>query len=172
MLLAVAIAIKITSPGPVIFRQKRLTAGGRVFTMLKFRSMIDNAEKVTGAVWAAESDPRVTRVGRFIRRTRLDELPQLINVLRGDMSLIGPRPERPELADTLTQTLPSFPKRLAVRAGITGLAQVGQGYAGNVDAYRRKLALDLVYVRKRCFLLDMRIALRTVVVMLTGSGSR
>ena len=168
----IVLAIRLNSRGPVIFTQRRLTFGGQVFTMFKFRTMKINAESDTGAVWASMADPRVTRVGRYLRMWRLDELPQLINVLRGEMSLIGPRPERPEIATNLSRDLPSFNHRLAVKAGITGLAQTATGYASSVETYRKKLAWDILYVRRRCLLLDLRIALKTVVVVLTGSGSR
>ena len=172
VMLLVAALVRISSKGPVIFRQVRLTDGGRTFTMLKFRTMCQNAESKTGAVWAAKNDSRVTPLGKFLRKTRLDELPQLINVLKGEMSLIGPRPERPEFADLLKKELPSFDKRHMVKAGITGLAQVEHGYASCTESYRRKLALDLLYVKRCCLLLDLRIALRTIFVIFTGTGSR
>jgi lipopolysaccharide/colanic/teichoic acid biosynthesis glycosyltransferase len=170
--LAVAIAIKLTSPGPVFFRQNRLTQGGRIFTLIKFRSMSVDAESSTGATFAQKSDPRVTPVGTFLRRTRLDELPQLINVLRGDMSLIGPRPERPEIADQLSKRISRFPVRLRAKAGLTGLAQVIQGYPNDVDGYRRKLSLDILYIRQQSLLLDAWIALKTIGVVFSGSGAR
>lgn len=172
LLALVALAVKLDSAGPVIFAQRRLTIGGKVFTMLKFRTMRADAESATGAVWAAKSDPRVTSIGRYLRVFRLDELPQLINVIRGEMSLIGPRPERPEIATDLSKDLPSFNHRLAVKAGITGLAQTTSGYASSVESYRKKLAWDILYVRNRCLLLDLRIAIKTVFVVLTGSGAR
>jgi lipopolysaccharide/colanic/teichoic acid biosynthesis glycosyltransferase len=131
-----------------------------------------DAEASTGAVWATKNDSRITAVGSFLRKTRLGELPQLINVLKGEMSLIGPRPERPEMVGVLEQELPSFHKRHQVRAGITGLAQVEHGYAGCTESYRRKLALDLLYVKRRCLLLDLRIAIRTIFVVITGNGAR
>lgn len=168
----VSLAVKISSAGPIIFRQERLTEGGRKFQLLKFRSMVVDAEQTSGATFAARRDPRVTPVGKFIRKTRLDELPQLINILQGDMSLIGPRPERPELADVLTQTIKRFPKRLAAKAGITGLAQVIQGYPDDIKGYRRKLGLDLVYIRNQGLLLDAWIALKTVGVIISGLGAR
>jgi lipopolysaccharide/colanic/teichoic acid biosynthesis glycosyltransferase len=168
----VAIAVKLSSPGPILFRQERLTEGGRRFELMKFRSMVIDAEGSSGARFAVRNDPRVTPIGAFIRKTRLDELPQLINVISGDMSLIGPRPERPELAQQLTQTIKRFPQRLAAKAGITGLAQVIQGYPDNVDGYRRKLGLDLLYIRNQGFLLDLWIALRTIGVIISGLGAR
>ncbi len=167
-----AIVVWLSSRGPIIFRQERLTKGGSIFTLLKFRTMVDGAERGTGAVWAANDDPRVTRLGRFLRRTRIDELPQLFNVIAGDMSLIGPRPERPEFAARLAKEFPSFNRRLEVKAGITGLAQVGTGYAACMRSYRKKLALDLIYIQNRCVMLDLRIALKTVLVIITGSGAR
>lgn len=172
VMLFVAVGIKLTSPGPILFRQRRLTRCGQVFVMYKFRTMVNNAERNTGAVWAAANDPRVTPFGQFLRNSRLDELPQLLNVLKGEMSIIGPRPERPELATKLAEQLPSFRKRLQVNAGLTGLAQVGSGYAANVDSYREKLAWDILYIRRRSILLDLLIAVKTVRVMLTGRGAR
>lgn len=172
LMVCVAGAIKLTSKGPVIFRQRRLTRGGKVFTILKFRTMRQDAEALTGAVWAAEKDPRITKLGQYLRTLRIDELPQLWNVLVGDMSLIGPRPERPEFASKLQEQLPSFNRRLEVKAGITGLAQVGSGYAADVESYRKKLALDRVYIKNHGLWMDLRIAVRTVIVMLSGHGSR
>jgi lipopolysaccharide/colanic/teichoic acid biosynthesis glycosyltransferase len=172
LMLIVAALIKLTSPGPVLFLQNRLTQGGRTFRLIKFRSMVSNAEQAIGAQFASKNDPRVTRLGAFLRKTRLDELPQLINVLRGDMSLIGPRPERPELAGELAQNIRRFPNRLQIKAGLTGLAQVIQGYPDGISGYRRKLGLDLLYIRNQGPLLDLWIALRTITVMMTGSGAR
>jgi lipopolysaccharide/colanic/teichoic acid biosynthesis glycosyltransferase len=172
VMLGVACAIKLTSPGPVIFSQPRLTAGGRVFTLFKFRSMVSDAEARTGAVLACRGDARVTPLGRFLRKTRLDELPQLFNVLRGEMSMIGPRPERPEIAKQLTAEIPRFSRRLGAKAGLTGLAQVVQGYPDGVKGYRRKLGLDVLYIKKQSLWLDLVIALRTIAVVLSGSGAR
>lgn len=168
----IAVAVACTSHGSVVFSQKRLTKGGRIFTMYKFRTMHCDAEAKTGAVWASYCDPRVTTVGRILRVTRLDELPQLVNVMLGDMSLIGPRPERPELAEQLSRELPQFSRRMEVNAGITGLAQTALGYASSVRGYRRKLALDIQYIENRSLLLDLVIALKTVVVVITGTGAR
>lgn len=172
VLAGVAVAVKLTSPGPALFRQKRLTEGGREFELLKFRSMIVDAEKDSGATLATKSDPRVTRIGSFLRKTRLDELPQLVHVLRGEMSLIGPRPERPEIARELKKEIRRFDRRLGTRAGLTGLAQVIQGYPDGVRGYRRKLGLDILYIKKQSIVLDMWIAVRTVLVILSGSGAR
>ncbi len=172
VLLIVAALVRVTSKGPVIYSQERLTEGGRVFRMLKFRSMRADAE-ASGPVWAEEEDPRVTPIGKFLRLSHIDELPQLLNVLRGDMALIGPRPERPELTAELEAVFPNFRRRLDVKGGITGLAQVSSGYASNVQTYRDKLAHDLVYVRNCSLLLDLSIALKTILVVLTGDdGAR
>jgi len=168
----VALSIRLTSPGPAIFRQRRLTAGGKEFMLCKFRTMRVDAERESGAVVAQLHDTRVTRVGRLLRKTRLDELPQLWNVLRGDMSLIGPRPERPELAQNFERKIHGFGRRLGVKAGLTGLAQVIQGYPEYTDGYRQKLALDLLYIKKRSLMLDFWIAIKTVGVVVSGSGAR
>lgn len=165
-------AVRVTSKGPAILSQVRLTKGGKHFNMYKFRSMRIDAERHSGPVLAKVGDNRVTPVGKFIRRTRLDELPQLVNVILGDMSLIGPRPERPEIAEQLRIELPSFDRRLAVKAGLTGLAQVNLGYSACTDSYRRKVALDRVYVQRQSLFLDIWIAIKTVVVMITGHGAR
>lgn len=172
VMIGVAAAVRMSSPGPVIFRQKRLTEGGREFMLCKFRTMRQDAERETGAVVAQLHDVRVTGVGTFLRKTRLDELPQLWNVLRGDMSLIGPRPERPELAKNFEKKIKGFHRRLGVKAGLTGLAQVIQGYPEYNDGYRQKLALDILYIKKKSVFLDMWIALKTVGVVVSGSGAR
>jgi lipopolysaccharide/colanic/teichoic acid biosynthesis glycosyltransferase len=171
LLLTVACLIRLDSPGPALFRQRRVGQHGRVFTMLKFRSMRTDAE-ANGPVWAVEHDPRATRVGGFIRRTRIDELPQLINVLRGEMSLVGPRPERPEFEARLSRAIPNYRERCLVPPGITGLAQVTLPYSASVDDARRKQKYDLFYVRNRSLALDLRIMLATASVMLRGSGAR
>jgi len=171
-LLIIAAIIRLSSRGPIIYSQTRLTEGGRVFRMLKFRSMQVDAERHTGPVWAQEEDPRVTRFGKILRLSHLDELPQLINVIRGDMSLIGPRPERPELAAELREQLPQFQSRLAVKGGITGLAQISSGYAADFQSYSEKLSFDLEYIKNRSLLLDLSIALRTVLVVILGYGAR
>jgi len=134
--------------------------------------MVCDAEANSGAVWAKKKDPRVTTLGRFMRKTRLDELPQLINVLIGDMSLIGPRPERPEFAMELQKEFSSFKKRYEVPAGLSGLAQVSANYADSMDSYKTKLSYDLIYVQKRSLLLDLKIALKTIIVIFTGSGAQ
>lgn len=172
VMVVVALAVRSTSPGPIIFRQKRLTEGGREFMLCKFRTMRQDAERETGAVVAQLHDLRVTGIGRFLRKTRLDELPQLWNVVCGDMSLIGPRPERPELAKNFEKRIRGFHRRLGVKAGLTGLAQVIQGYPEYTDGYRQKLALDILYIKKKSVLLDMWIAVKTIGVVMTGSGAR
>ena len=172
VMVGVALSIRLTSPGPAIFRQRRLTAGGKEFMLCKFRTMRVDAERESGAVVAQLHDTRVTRIGRLLRKTRLDELPQLWNVLRGDMSLIGPRPERPELAQNFERKIHGFGRRLGVKAGLTGLAQVIQGYPEYTDGYRQKLALDLLYIKKRSLMLDFWIAIKTVGVVVSGSGAR
>ena len=155
-----ALAIKITDGGPVIYKQKRLTKNGRVFDMYKFRSMKIDAEKYTGAVLSSGTDdPRVTKIGRFIRKVRIDELPQLINIIKGDMSIVGPRPERPEIAEKYCKVLPEFRLRLQVRAGLTGYAQVYGRY--DSDPYD-KLSMDLYYISKAGVAQDLKIMFVTV----------
>ena len=165
------VVIKLETTGPAIFAQQRIGLGGVSFTMYKFRSMVTDAER-GGAQFAAKGDKRVTRVGKFIRKFRIDELPQLYNVLRGDMSLIGPRPEQKNLLDELVEEIPLFPFRHSVRPGITGWAQVCQGYAYDVDSSSEKITYDLFYIKNLSFLLDMTIIVRTIRIMLTGFGSR
>lgn len=172
LMLFAVVAIRCSSPGPVLFTQRRLTEGGKEFKLYKFRTMRPDAEDGRGATLAQQNDPRVTSVGRFLRKTRIDELPQLLNVLKGDMSLIGPRPERPELAREFEERIPGFSRRLQVRAGLTGLAQVIQGYPRFSDGYRQKLAFDLVYIKRQSFALDAWIVMKTVGVVLSGSGAR
>jgi lipopolysaccharide/colanic/teichoic acid biosynthesis glycosyltransferase len=172
ILILVSVAIKLTSKGPVVLKQKRLTQGGRVFTLYKFRSMKQDAEKSSGATLALKRDPRVTALGKVLRKTRIDELPQLVNVIKGEMSIIGPRPERPDIAEKLKQSIPYFDRRLRAKAGLTGLAQVLQGYPDDERGYRRKLALDMVYIQHQSILLDVWISLKTVLVMVTGHGAR
>jgi Undecaprenyl-phosphate glucose phosphotransferase len=151
----IALAIKITSPGPVFYRQERMGLDGQRFEMLKFRTMVQDAERFTGPVWAADNDPRVTRLGRWLRWTSLDELPQLINVLRGEMSLVGPRPERPPLIDEFRKSMPKYMLRHKVKAGMTGWAQVN-GWRGNTDLETR-IAHDLDYIENWSLWRDLRI---------------
>jgi exopolysaccharide biosynthesis polyprenyl glycosylphosphotransferase len=171
LMLATAILIKMDSPGPVLYRQRRVGRSGRPFDILKFRSMVDHAEK-DGAVWAASNDQRITRVGRIIRRLRIDEIPQAINVLRGEMSFVGPRPERPEFVEILEREIPNYQIRHSVRPGITGLAQVKYVYGASVEDARIKLQYDLHYIEHFSLWRDLVILLMTVRVALFGIGSR
>jgi len=205
VMLLVAIAVRLTSPGPIIFRQTRVglnlrekkrdrrsTADtppegidrrvsrsdrrrqityGKHFTLYKFRTMRVDAEKA-GAQFAAKNDARVTSIGRFLRLTRLDELPQLWNVLRGEMSLVGPRPERPEFMEQLSSQIPNYLNRLGLKPGLTGLAQIINGYDADLESFRRKVQFDMLYLQNCCFWNDLKILLRTVRVVLTGSGAR
>jgi len=170
-LIAAGIAVKATDGGPVLYRQARVTRQGRIFQILKLRTMTVNSEG-KGAVWAAERDPRITRVGHFLRRTRLDELPQLINILRGDMSFVGPRPERPEFTRELAAKLPLYDERHIVRAGLTGWAQINYPYGASLDDARSKLSYDLYYVKNFGILFDVLIILQTMRVVLWPTGVR
>ena len=170
-MILVAVLIKLETTGPAIFVQQRVGLGGASFAMYKFRSMVDNAES-EGAQFASMGDKRVTHIGKFIRKYRIDELPQLYNVLRGDMSLIGPRPEQTDLLEGLIEKVPLFPLRHSVRPGITGWAQVCQGYAYDIDSSSKKTSYDLFYIKNLSFLLDMTIIIRTIRILLTGFGSR
>lgn len=171
LLVVLAIAVRCSSSGPAMFKQLRLTKNGKAFRMYKFRTMRADAEAASGAVFATVNDPRITSIGKFMRRSRLDELPQLFNVLRGEMSLVGPRPERPELVPDLVATHPHFEQRLKVRAGLTGLAQVSVGYSSSARQYRHKLTCDRLYIENRCLFLDLWILFKTVAVVLTGKGA-
>lgn len=157
-----AVIIKVTSRGPVFYRQKRAGKDGRTFMMYKLRTMRLGAESATGAVWASDDDPRVIRACRWMRRSHLDELPQLINVIRGQMSLIGPRPERPEILAELEKHYPQVKKRLKVRPGITGLAQIRNGYDTDMKNFRNKLLADLQYVEKPKWATEFRILASTL----------
>lgn len=172
ILLALPLIVRASSPGPIFFRQLRLGEGGKLFEMLKYRTMVDGAEEPGIAVWAKADDSRVTPVGRVLRRTRLDELPQFWNVLRGDMSIVGPRPERPEFLELLRETVPFWTRRHLVKPGITGWAQVRRGYTSDTLGTAEKLAYDLYYLKYRSLLLDLAIAARTVRIVLSGFGSR
>ena len=170
--LITAIAVKLDSPGPVFYQQDRVGLGGLVFRIFKFRSMYVDAEAKTGAIWAAQRDPRVTAVGRFIRRMRIDELPQLMNVIRGEMSLAGPRPERPEMVANLSRTIPLYSHRHSMRPGLTGWAQVCYPYGATVEDATEKLGYDLYYIKNWSLLLDLQIILQTMKVVLYGRGAR
>lgn len=165
-----AVLIKLDSPGPVFYRQKRLGQGGRVFELIKLRSMFTDAE-ANGPKWAEKYDTRVTRSGMFLRRTRLDELPQLFNILRGEMSLIGPRPERPEFVAELQQAIPFYRTRLTVKPGLTGWAQVNYDYGRSVDDALEKLRYDLYYLKHQSLQLDLVILLKTVSLILLLKGT-
>ena len=200
VLLLIAFAIKLESPlGPVFYRQERvgldrrkgdgnghgigdgtfsgherrkIFGRGRSFLIWKFRTMIPDAESKTGPVWAQETDPRVTRVGNILRKARMDEVPQLINVVAGQMRLIGPRPERPVFVERLSEAFPEYPQRLQVPPGITGLAQVQRSYDTDLNDVRKKLMYDLFYVENRSPTLNMKILMKTVGVVLNGRGAR
>ena len=168
LMLLIAAAIKLEDGGPIFFRQKRLTRHGREFDILKFRSMVVDAEKYAGAVLATDNDPRITRVGRIIRPFRLDELPQLINILKGDMSIVGPRPEREVIADVYCKDIPEFAYRLKVRGGLTGYAQIYGKY--NTSAYD-KLRLDLMYIENYSLLLDIKLMILTIRILFSKEST-
>ena len=189
LMLLIAVLVKVTSKGPIIYTQtrvgmnrrnesrngksdrRRIDYGGRPFSLFKFRTMYMNAERGQGAVWALPDDPRITPVGRLLRQSRLDELPQLINVLRGEMNLVGPRPERPQIVEQLSRQIEGYRNRHSVRPGITGWAQVNQHYDQMLEDVRQKLAFDLEYLAKRSVLEDLKIMLRTVPVMVSRRGA-
>jgi lipopolysaccharide/colanic/teichoic acid biosynthesis glycosyltransferase len=166
-----ALAIKLDSRGPVFYRQQRLGRGGRVFMIVKLRSMRVNAEVGSGPQWATARDPRVTRVGRFLRKTRLDEVPQLFNVLTGQMSVVGPRPERPVFVEMLAREIPFYRSRLVVKPGLTGWAQVCYPYGSSTEDALRKLQYDLYYIRHQSLMRDLLIMVRTVGTMMTLRGT-
>ncbi|MBD3232816.1 MAG: sugar transferase [candidate division Zixibacteria bacterium] len=196
--LILPILIKLDSPGPVFFKQLRVginrrrgerrrmnavpvnsdrktdrrkdNSAGKPFVILKFRTMRNDAEKQSGPVWASKNDSRITKLGRFLRISRLDEIPQLINVLKGDMSLVGPRPERPFFVEKLSKEIESYQTRLEVKPGITGLAQVENGYDQTTDDVRRKVSFDIDYIKRWNILRDIKIMFKTVIVMITGKG--
>lgn len=190
VMLVIAIAIKLTSVGPVFYVQTRVgmdrrrrraaaalerrqrDGGGRAFRIIKFRSMRQDAEDRTGPVWASTNDPRVTQVGSFLRKTRLDELPQLFNVLRGEMNIVGPRPERPSIFAELRQTIEAYPLRQRARPGITGWAQINQAYDSSVNDVRTKVQFDMEYLERQSLAEDLKIMVRTLPVMIYKRGSR
>lgn len=165
-----ALAIRLESKGPVFYKQERSGLNGRTFKIYKFRSMVQNAEKNTGPVWSIKDDPRITKVGKFIRRVRIDEIPQVINILKGDMSFVGPRPERPYFVEKLSQEIPLYKRRLKVRPGITGWAQVKHKYDESVEDVKVKLHFDLFYIENMSLRMDFKILFRTVFVVLFGKG--
>jgi lipopolysaccharide/colanic/teichoic acid biosynthesis glycosyltransferase len=187
ILLVIALAVKLTSRGPVFYTQERVgldrrqrgnginhrrhrDVGGRPFTIYKFRTMRVDAERECGAVWAQREDPRVTPVGRLLRQYRLDELPQLLNVLRGEMNIVGPRPERPTIFAELREHIPEYPLRQRAKPGITGLAQISQQYDSSLDDVRTKVQYDLEYIRRQSLVEDLRIMLKTIPVILLRRG--
>jgi lipopolysaccharide/colanic/teichoic acid biosynthesis glycosyltransferase len=188
LLLLIALAVKLTSRGPVFYTQERIgldrripgkdadnhgrvrDLGGRPFTIYKFRTMQVDAERATGAVWATQNDPRITAVGRFLRQYRLDEIPQLLNVLRGEMNIVGPRPERPTIFAELREHITEYPQRQRAKPGITGLAQIHHHYDRSLDDVRTKVRYDLEYIRRRSFWRDLGIMLRTIPVILFRKG--
>lgn len=188
LLLLIAIAIKFTSRGPVLYTQERVgldrrtsglkpedprrtrDLGGKPFTIYKFRTMRVDAEAQSGAVWATQNDPRVTPVGRFLRQYRLDEIPQLLNVMRGEMNIVGPRPERPTIFAELRQHIAEYPLRQKAKPGITGLAQIHQHYDRSLDDVRAKVRFDLEYIKRRSLTEDLRIMLRTLPVVFLRRG--
>lgn len=168
----VALAIKLSSPGPVLYRQRRVGRFGNIFYCYKFRTMRPDAEADSGPTWAGDDDPRITRVGHFLRTTRLDEIPQLWNVLRGDMSFVGPRPERPEFVEWLAREIPYYHLRHVVRPGITGWAQINYTYGASLEQSKEKLRYDLYYIKNMSPLLDLYIVLQTIKTVVLGRGSR
>jgi sugar transferase (PEP-CTERM system associated) len=170
--LLVPLAIVLDSPGPVFFRQERTGERNRPFQVLKFRSMRSDAEANSGPVWAKDADDRVTRVGRFIRKTRIDEIPQLWNVLKGEMSFVGPRPERPFFVQQLAEKIPYYMQRHSVKPGVTGLAQVKYSYGSTVEDAVEKLRYDLYYIKRMGFWMDLSIIFETVKVVLFGKGAK
>ena len=189
IMLLVALMVKLTSRGPVLYFQTRVgmdrrrrpvtavfdrrgsDVGGRAFQIIKFRSMRVDAEQGTGAVWATKNDPRVTPVGRFLRKTRLDEVPQLFNVIKGDMNIVGPRPERPSIFAELRQNIQEYPLRQQARPGLTGWAQINRAYDASLDDVRAKVRFDLEYLQRQSFLEDIKIMARTLPVMIFNKGA-
>lgn len=172
LILFAAILIKMNSKGPVIYRQNRVGKDGGIFEIYKLRTMRLDAEDQTGAVWAKENDPRITSVGRILRKCHIDEIPQLFNVLRGEMSIVGPRPERPELVRDIKELVIDYEKRLQVKPGITGLAQVWHKYDETIEDVKKKIKYDILYIKRMCLLVDLRILANTCVVVFTGRGAR
>ena len=163
------ILVKLEDGGPIFYKQERLGKNNKKFYIYKIRSMKIDAEKIGGAQWAEKDDPRITKIGKFIRKTRIDEIPQLFNILNGEMSLIGPRPERPELTYKFEEEIPGFINRLKIKPGLTGLAQVNGGYEISPE---EKLRWDLIYIKTQSFIVDIKIILKTIKVVITGDGAR
>jgi len=171
-LILAAIAIRLDSPGPILYRQERVGKNGTLFTIYKFRTMRVDSESNGIPQWAAPRDPRITRVGWFLRMTRIDELPQIVNVLRGDMSFVGPRPERPFFVDSLSASIPYYSERHRVRPGITGWAQINYVYGASIDDAKVKLSYDLYYIKNYSFLFDFLIILSTAEAVFFRKGAR
>lgn len=171
-ILVAAVLVNFSSPGPILFRQERVGHRGRVFTLFKFRTMLMDAEAESGAVWADKDDPRVTGIGRLLRKMRVDELPQLWNVLKGDMNLVGPRPERPEFVQWLAGKLPYYQLRHIIRPGITGWAQVKYQYTSSLEESKQKLEYDLYYIKHISFVLDLLIMFETIKTVVLGRGAQ
>ena len=170
VLIVTGMAVKITSSGPVLYTQVRVGKDGRFFNIIKFRTTRAGAESQTGPVWTKKNDSRITTIGRFLRETHIDELPQLINVLKGDMSIIGPRPERPHFVDMLNEEIHGYTKRLDVKPGITGLAQCYWKYDETISDVKRKLHYDVLYIKNKCWRLDMEIIWKTLINSLLGEN--
>jgi exopolysaccharide biosynthesis polyprenyl glycosylphosphotransferase len=170
--LLTAVAIKLDSPGPILYRQERLGQNEEPFTIYKFRSMLEEAEADVGPVWAVEDDPRITRVGKIIRKLRIDEIPQMINVLKGQMSLVGPRPERPFFVQTLNKKIPYYSLRHSIKPGITGWAQICYTYGDSEKDAIEKLQYDLYYIKNMSALFDLQIIFESLKVILLGRGAR
>jgi len=166
----VALAVKINSPGPVFYKQKRVGRSGKIFEIIKFRTMNKDAEKGTGAIWTTENDPRITKIGNFLRKTRLDEIPQVWNILNGEMSFVGPRAERPEFHSMLQKDVPFYEERYLIKPGLTGWAQINFHYGSSVADAAEKLKYDLYYIKNRSILLDLGIILKTVRIALQQEG--
>ena len=170
VMVVIAIVIKCDSRGRIFYTQERIGKDGRKFIIMKFRTMVENAESLTGAVYAADNDPRITKIGRFLRKWRLDEIPQLVNVIKGDMGLIGPRPERDIFIREFEEKIPFYTQRLLVRPGLTGWAQVKFPYASSIEQTEEKLQYDLYYIKNMSFILDFVVFLKTIRVVLFGKG--
>lgn len=172
LFLAVAAAIRLDSRGSVFYFQRRVGKNGRTFDLIKFRTMVEDAERETGAVWARDNDPRTTRVGKYMRRFRIDEFPQFLNVLLGDMSVVGPRPERPEFVGILEKELPYYSLRHSLKPGVTGWAQVKFSYSGTIEESKEKLEYDLFYLKNKSAAFDLYIIFKTIKILLQGRGAR
>jgi exopolysaccharide biosynthesis polyprenyl glycosylphosphotransferase len=170
VMMLIAAAIKITSKGPIVYKQVRVGKKGKLFEIYKFRTMKIDAETSTGPIWAKQNDPRVTIIGNFLRTTHLDELPQFFNVLKGEMSVVGPRPERPHFVSEFRKSIPHYDRRLCAKPGITGLAQIRRSYDETLADVRRKLKYDVVYIHKMCPFLDVKVIAMTVGAVVFRNG--